>query len=97
MLTSGSILAAFVLLGYFNGLCGFRIVASRLPSDAVTLFTNKTSGRISVFPSTLAATAADTVAAAVDVDVFRLLFNGPKKYFGLSFDNDDSFSFDLSG
>lgn len=40
-------LAAFKLLGYFNGLCGLRMVANRFPSNGKTLFTNKTSGRSS--------------------------------------------------
>ena len=57
-------LARFKLLGYFNGLCGFRMVATRLPSDGTALLT-KTSGRISP-----------------QMDDFRLLFNGAKKYFG---------------
>lgn len=39
-------LAIFKLLGYFNGLCGFRMVATRFPSDGTILLTN-TSGRIS--------------------------------------------------
>lgn len=37
-------LATFELLGYFSGLCGFRIVASRLLSDGTILFTSNTSG-----------------------------------------------------
>lgn len=57
-------LAIFKLLGYFNGLCGFRMVATRFPSDGTALLT-KTSGRISA-----------------QMDDFRLLFNGAKKYFG---------------
>lgn len=46
LFTSGSMLAAFKLLGYFNGLCGFRMVATRFPSDGTPLL-NSTSGRIS--------------------------------------------------
>lgn len=82
-------LAAFVLLGYFSGLCGFRMVANRLPSDGVTLFTSSTSG----LPSTIPPDAPD---ADIDVDIFRFIFIGEKKYFGFSF-VDDSFSFASSG
>lgn len=95
-LTSGSMLAAFVLLGYFNGLCGFRIVANRLPSDGVTLFTSNTSGRSSDFPSTATAPPPVAPGEGNDVDIFRLLFIGAKKYFGFSVVEDaaDSFSFE---
>lgn len=74
LFTSGSILAAFELLGYLSGLCGFRIVANRPHSVAETLLTNNTSGRISPFPS----------VDEEDVEDFRLLFNAEKKYFGFS-------------
>lgn len=46
VLTSVSMLSAFKLLGYFSGLCGFRMVATRFPSDATILLT-KISGRCS--------------------------------------------------